>query len=104
MADEKIRIVFKADTGQELHSEVLTESLSAWLDNGWELSPDFLSDEEIAEAPAAAVFTYEDWYAAGGRSVIEGEDEAEPEPSPEVVDETAVTESDQSVVETPEEN
>ena len=102
MADDKVRIVFKAETGEELHSEILTESLSAWLDNGWELAPDFLSDEEAAVAEPVVEYTYEDWYNAGGRSVIEGEEPVEEVVEP--VGETAVTESDQSVVDTPEEN
>lgn len=79
MSGDTVRIVFKADD-QELHSEVLIESLQVWIDHGWTVASDFLSDEED-NPQAAPEFDYSDW--TSGRA-----------------GETAVTESDEDVVET----
>lgn len=98
MADEKIRILFKVD-GEELHSEVLTESLGAWLDNGWELAPDFLSEEDLVDLDRADdKYSYEDWVKAGGKTPVADAPEADD------ADETPVADFDENDVETPEEN
>lgn len=107
MADDWVRITRTFDNGETLSSRVLAESLPSWMDNGWELAPDFLEADEVDGEPVAeSNITFADWLNAMGGDLPAEEtlDEDVPEENPEPVDETAAAESSQSTETPAEEN